>query len=110
MLIPIYLFGEIFLFLSMNNIRHCTYRPHRAHFYGSKNYAVLSYITSFFNLKRFYQDEDISINLNWNKRDPLPRYEDPTNSHGTRCAGEIAMAANNKKCGVGIAYNAKIGG
>lgn len=40
----------------------------------------------------------------------MPRYEDPTNNHGTRCAGEIAMAANNTKCGVGIAYNAKVGG
>lgn len=30
--------------------------------------------------------------------------------HGTRCAGEIAMVANNGKCGVGIAYNARIGG
>jgi len=40
----------------------------------------------------------------------MPRYEDPTNNHGTRCAGEIAMAANNKKCGVGVAYNAKVGG
>ena len=32
------------------------------------------------------------------------------NSHGTRCAGEIAMIANNGICGVGIAYNAHIGG
>lgn len=40
----------------------------------------------------------------------MPRYEDPTNTHGTRCAGEIAMAANNTKCGVGVAYNAKVGG
>ncbi|XP_022172642.1 neuroendocrine convertase 1-like isoform X2 [Myzus persicae] len=55
-------------------------------------------------------DEEISINLNWNKKDPMPRYEDPTNTHGTRCAGEIAMAANNTKCGVGVAYNAKVGG
>lgn len=41
----------------------------------------------------------------------MPRYE-PTNSnsHGTRCAGEIAMVANNGKCGVGIAYNSKVGG
>jgi len=30
--------------------------------------------------------------------------------HGTRCAGEIAMIANNGKCGVGVAYNAMIGG
>lgn len=31
-------------------------------------------------------------------------------SHGTRCAGEVAMEANNSYCGVGIAFNAKIGG
>jgi subtilisin family serine protease len=32
------------------------------------------------------------------------------NSHGTRCAGEIAMVANNRVCGVGVAHGAKIGG
>lgn len=32
------------------------------------------------------------------------------NGHGTRCAGEIAMEANNGKCGVGIAYDSSIGG
>lgn len=30
--------------------------------------------------------------------------------HGTRCAGEVAAAADNGVCGVGVAYNAKIGG
>lgn len=30
--------------------------------------------------------------------------------HGTRCAGEIAMVENNGFCGVGVAYDAKIGG
>lgn len=30
--------------------------------------------------------------------------------HGTRCAGEVAAAANNGVCGVGVAFNAKIGG
>ena len=30
--------------------------------------------------------------------------------HGTRCAGEVAAQANNSICGVGVAYNAKIGG
>jgi subtilisin family serine protease len=41
----------------------------------------------------------------------VPRYDKyNSNSHGTRCAGEIAMVGQNKKCGVGIAYNAKIGG
>lgn len=32
------------------------------------------------------------------------------NGHGTRCAGEIAMEANNRKCGVGVAFEASIGG
>lgn len=30
--------------------------------------------------------------------------------HGTRCAGEVAAVASNGICGVGVAYNAKIGG
>lgn len=42
--------------------------------------------------------------------DPMPNMTNPGNSHGTRCAGEIAAAANNNVCGVGVAYNAKIGG
>ena len=32
------------------------------------------------------------------------------NKHGTRCAGEVAASAQNGICGVGIAYNASIGG
>ena len=32
------------------------------------------------------------------------------NKHGTRCAGEVAAVAFNEYCGVGIAYNASIGG
>lgn len=31
-------------------------------------------------------------------------------SHGTRCAGEVAAVANNSVCGVGVAYDANIGG
>ena len=31
-------------------------------------------------------------------------------SHGNKCAGIIAGEANNAFCGVGIAYNANIGG
>ncbi|XP_056457987.1 neuroendocrine convertase 1-like [Gadus chalcogrammus] len=41
--------------------------------------------------------------------DPMP-IRDEENGHGTRCAGEIAMEANNSYCGVGIAFNARIGG
>ena len=32
------------------------------------------------------------------------------NKHGTRCAGEVAAVAFNEYCGVGVAYNASIGG
>lgn len=42
---------------------------------------------------------------------PYPRYTDDWfNSHGTRCAGEIAAARDNGVCGVGVAYNSKIAG
>ncbi|XP_036395461.1 PC3-like endoprotease variant B [Megalops cyprinoides] len=41
--------------------------------------------------------------------DPMP-LRDEDNGHGTRCAGEVAMEANNSYCGVGIAFNARIGG
>jgi len=30
--------------------------------------------------------------------------------HGTRCAGQVASVANNRKCTVGVAFNARIGG
>ncbi|XP_023311252.1 neuroendocrine convertase 1-like [Anoplophora glabripennis] len=55
-------------------------------------------------------DPEISWDCNEDDDDPLPRYEvTKSNSHGTRCAGEVAMSANNGKCGVGIAFNSKIG-
>ncbi|KAK2172949.1 hypothetical protein NP493_916g00074 [Ridgeia piscesae] len=56
-------------------------------------------------------DPAASYDLNDNDPDPFPRYDSKNqNKHGTRCAGEIAMAANNRKCGVGVAYNAALGG
>lgn len=52
-----------------------------------------------------------STDINGYDNDPQPRY-DPTNEnkHGTRCAGEVAAAANNNICNVGVAYDARIGG
>ncbi|KAK6105703.1 Subtilase family protein [Brugia pahangi] len=50
-----------------------------------------------------------SYDLNDNDPDPMPKFN-KMNRHGTRCAGEIVMTPNNSFCGVGIAYNAKIGG
>ncbi|XP_056636868.1 neuroendocrine convertase 1-like isoform X1 [Diorhabda sublineata] len=56
-------------------------------------------------------DSEISWDCNEDDNDPFPRMdESKSNNHGTRCAGEIAMSANNRKCGVGIAFGAKIGG
>jgi len=62
------------------------------------------------DLKQNY-DPLASTDINGRDKDPLPRY-DPynENKHGTRCAGEVAAVANNSKCMVGVAFNAKIGG
>ncbi|XP_074062783.1 proprotein convertase subtilisin/kexin type 5 isoform X2 [Macrotis lagotis] len=56
-------------------------------------------------------DSQASFDVNGNDFDPMPRYDASNeNKHGTRCAGEVAAAANNSHCTVGIAFNAKIGG
>ncbi|XP_067829559.1 furin-like [Heptranchias perlo] len=56
-------------------------------------------------------DPGASYDVNNNDPDPQPRYTQLNdNRHGTRCAGEVAAAANNGICGVGVAYNARIGG
>uniref|UniRef100_T1JNR2 Neuroendocrine convertase 2 n=1 Tax=Strigamia maritima TaxID=126957 RepID=T1JNR2_STRMM len=42
---------------------------------------------------------------------PYPRYTDDWfNSHGTRCAGEVAAARDNDVCGVGVAYDSMVAG
>jgi proprotein convertase subtilisin/kexin type 2 len=42
---------------------------------------------------------------------PYPRYTDDWfNSHGTRCAGEVAAKRDNGICGVGVAYDSKVAG
>uniref|UniRef100_A0A8C8JHQ2 P/Homo B domain-containing protein n=1 Tax=Oncorhynchus tshawytscha TaxID=74940 RepID=A0A8C8JHQ2_ONCTS len=56
-------------------------------------------------------DPEASYDVNDGDSDPQPRYTQRNeNRHGTRCAGEVAAAANNNVCGVGVAYNTKIGG
>ncbi|XP_053573693.1 furin [Bombina bombina] len=56
-------------------------------------------------------DPAASYDVNDQDPDPQPRYTQMNdNRHGTRCAGEVAAVANNGICGVGIAYNARIGG
>ncbi|KAL1243800.1 Neuroendocrine convertase [Trichinella spiralis] len=52
-----------------------------------------------------------SYDFSGNDPYPYPRYTDDWfNSHGTRCAGEIAAIRGNGVCGVGVAYNSKIAG
>uniref|UniRef100_A0AC35TMB1 P/Homo B domain-containing protein n=1 Tax=Rhabditophanes sp. KR3021 TaxID=114890 RepID=A0AC35TMB1_9BILA len=60
------------------------------------------------DLKENYSPES-SYNFNENKLDPTPR-DDGNNLHGTQCAGIIAMKPNNELCGVGVAYDSRIGG
>ena len=54
-------------------------------------------------------DPKACTDINGNDNDPTPK-DDGLNKHGTRCAGEVAAVAFNEYCGVGIAYNASIGG
>jgi len=54
-------------------------------------------------------DKFASTDINDSDPDPMPQ-DNGDNKHGTRCAGEVAAVANNGICGVGIAFNASIGG
>uniref|UniRef100_A0A1I7XFR8 Neuroendocrine convertase 2 n=1 Tax=Heterorhabditis bacteriophora TaxID=37862 RepID=A0A1I7XFR8_HETBA len=54
---------------------------------------------------------EASYDFSSNDPYPYPRYTDDWfNSHGTRCAGEIAAARDNGVCGVGVAYDSKVAG
>lgn len=66
-----------------------------------------------------YMHSDIRDNYNarasydFSSNDPFPypRYTDDWfNSHGTRCAGEVAAKRDNGICGVGVAYDSKVAG
>ena len=57
----------------------------------------------------YLQHRGASTDINDNDDDPMPR-DNGDNKHGTRCAGEVAAVAFNDFCGIGVAYNASIGG
>ena len=60
----------------------------------------------------YIKDSSASYDFVHHDDDPTPeKYsgEDP-DDHGTMCAGVIGMVKNNHHCGVGVAYNAKVGG
>lgn len=54
---------------------------------------------------------EASYDFSSNDAYPYPRYTDDWfNSHGTRCAGEVAAVAGNGVCGVGVAPNSRVAG
>ena len=64
-----------------------------------------------FNLRRLVLKSSLKKKLTQDARLNFFRYDlIDSNRHGTRCAGEVAAAANNSECAVGIAFNAGIGG
>ena len=64
-----------------------------------------------FNLRRLVLKSSLKKKLSQDAWLNFFRYDlIDSNRHGTRCAGEVAAAANNSECAVGIAFNAGIGG
>ncbi|CRL07391.1 CLUMA_CG020365, isoform A [Clunio marinus] len=60
---------------------------------------------------KFNYNAEASYDFSSNDPFPYPRYTDDWfNSHGTRCAGEVAAARDNDICGVGVAYDSKVAG
>ncbi|CAO1425802.1 unnamed protein product [Diamesa serratosioi] len=60
---------------------------------------------------KFNYNAEASYDFSSNDPYPYPRYTDDWfNSHGTRCAGEVAAARDNDICGVGVAYDSKVAG
>lgn len=60
---------------------------------------------------KYNYNAEASYDFSSNDPFPYPRYTDDWfNSHGTRCAGEVAAARDNGVCGVGVAYDSKIAG
>lgn len=60
-----------------------------------------------------YENFNAEASYDFSSNDPFPypRYTDDWfNSHGTRCAGEIAAKRDNGICGLGVAYDSKIAG
>ncbi|CAG9105776.1 unnamed protein product [Plutella xylostella] len=60
---------------------------------------------------KYNYNAEASYDFSSNDPFPYPRYTDDWfNSHGTRCAGEVAAARDNGVCGVGVAYHSKVAG
>ncbi|KHJ94752.1 convertase P-domain protein [Oesophagostomum dentatum] len=89
-----------------------------------KESALLYFDDAYLNPPLYWQDDgvdfrhedlresfDAEISHNFiNKGGDIAPKPQNDETHGTRCAGIIAMTANNSKCGVGVAFRAKLGG
>ncbi|KAJ7632936.1 peptidase S8/S53 domain-containing protein [Roridomyces roridus] len=70
-------------------------------------------ITSFVDDGLDYTSEDLKDNFaaefsyDFNDHESLPTPKLPEDTHGTRCAGQVAAGKNNA-CGLGIAYDSKV--
>ncbi|KAE9406594.1 subtilisin-like protein [Gymnopus androsaceus JB14] len=80
-----------------------------------EGYTGLGVISSLIDDGLDYTSEDLSENFDavhshdYNDHEDLPTPKLSDDTHGTRCAGQIA-AAKNGVCGLGIAYHSRVAG
>ncbi|KAK7038024.1 PHOMO B domain-containing protein [Favolaschia claudopus] len=78
-------------------------------------YTGKGVISSFIDDGLDYTSEDLEENFDaddsydYNDHESLPTPKNSDDTHGTRCAGQVAAGKNNA-CGIGIAYNSKVAG
>ncbi|KAJ6531338.1 peptidase S8/S53 domain-containing protein [Mycena capillaripes] len=78
-------------------------------------YTGKGVITSFIDDGLDYTSEDLKDNFDaddsydFNDHESLPTPKLSDDTHGTRCAGQVA-AGKNTACGIGIAYESKVAG
>ena len=53
-------------------------------------------------------DKEASINFLEPGEPPEPSARFSKYRHGTQMAGVVGMTANNKQCGIGVAFNSKV--
>ena len=74
------------------------------------NYALIIRSIILFTYQNSFFQADVTNTSSDNDPFPINDGNGIPESHGTSCAGEIAMEKNNTICGVGVAYNSQITG
>ncbi|KAJ3900984.1 peptidase S8/S53 domain-containing protein [Lentinula edodes] len=78
-----------------------------------EGYTGVGVISSLIDDGLDYTSEDLAANFDavhshdYNDHEDLPTPKLPEDTHGTRCAGQIA-AVKNGVCGLGLAYNSRV--